>query len=414
MSVSNSPVLSGNEHQFDKLRSADAASKVEASLWAVQGWLERHQLAGYEPFDGLASYLRPMTFGSKVGRQVLIQLVKRAPVNLRPWIGIQPARSTKGMGFLARGYLRWHLVRPDNGFHQKANACLGWLRNNCSTGYSGLCWGNHFDYQTRTYYLPAGQPTVVWSALIGHAFVDSFESTRNPRDLEDAVRVCQFILKDLPRFVEAKGTCISYVAHADVRVHNANALAAGFLARVFRHTRDPQLQTTAAQALDYTAGYQNEDGSWFYGQAPNLHWIDNWHTAYVLDSFLDYEVGTDDGRFRPICEKGWDFYFNRFFHADGCPKYYHDALYPIDIQCASQSIETLCRFHPQDERALPAAIRVALWTIENMQDVTGYFHFQSHRRFRNRTACFHWGQATMLSALALLLVRLHRLYSGRL
>jgi hypothetical protein len=406
MFASSSPVLSGNEPAVDKRRPTDVAARVEAALCAVQGWLDQHQLAGYEPFDGLGSYLRPMTLGIKVGRQILIQLVKRSPLNLRPWIGISPARSTKGMGFLARGYLRWHRVQPDNGFHRKAIECLAWLRANSSTGYSGLCWGNHFDYQTRTYYLPAGEPTVVWSALVGHAFVDSFELTGNQRDLDDAVRVCNFILRDLPRFADPKGTCISYVACADVRVHNANALAAGFLARVFRHTRDPQLQRVAAEALAYTAGYQNEDGSWFYGQASNLRWIDNWHTAYVLDSFLDYEAGTGDRRFWAICEKGWEFYFDRFFLPNGCPKYYHNAIYPIDIQCASQSIETLCRFHTRDERALPTAIRVALWTIDNMQDATGYFYFQRHRRFINRTPCFHWGQATMVSALASLLVQI--------
>jgi hypothetical protein len=407
MSVSSSPLLFGNDQAFSNRWLANSPARIDASLCALQGWLDRHQLAGYEPFDGLESFLRPMALGSKIGRQLLVQIVKRSPFNLRPWIGISPASSTKGMGFLARGYLRWHQVRPDNGFHGKAENCLAWLRANCSSGYSGLCWGNHFDYQTRTYYLPAGQPTVVWSALIGHAFVDSFEISGNQVDLDDAARVCRFILRDLPRFPDPKGTCISYVVHADVRVHNANALAAGFLARVFRHTREPLLQSAAAEALAYTAGYQNEDGSWFYGQAPNLHWVDNWHTAYVLDSFLDYEAGTDDRRFRPTYEKGWNFYFDRFFLPNGCPKYYHDALYPIDIQCASQSIETLCRFHSRDERALPAAIRVALWTIENMQDATGYFYFQRHRRYINRTPCFHWGQATMVSALTSLLAHLN-------
>lgn len=398
---------SDSEQELNKRWSADARPRIEASLCRLQEWLDQHHLAAYEPFDGLESFLRPVTLGSKIGRQLLIQFVKKFPFNVRPWIGIRSATSTKGMGFLARGYLRWHRIRPDNGFHEKATKCLTWLRANCSSGYSGLCWGNHFDYQTRTYYLPAGQPTVVWSALIGHAFVDSFEFTGNQADLEDAVRVCQFILRDLPHLPDPKGICISYVAHAHVRVHNANALAAGFLARVFRHTHDPLLQTAAEQALNYTAGYQNEDGSWFYGQASNLHWIDNWHTAYVLDSFFDYEAGTGDTRFRRTYEKGWTFYFNRFFLPDGCPKYYHDTLYPIDIQCASQSIETLCRFRARDERALPAAVRVALWTIEHMQDASGYFYFQRHRQYINRAPCFHWGQATMVSALTSLLEHLN-------
>jgi hypothetical protein len=386
----------------------ETRTQIESALRRLHTWIERHAFAGYEPFDGLNSFLRPLTFGTKLGRQGLVQLVKRSPVNLRPWIGIRPATSTKGMGFLARGYLRWNQLQPSQGFQGKACECLEWLRANRSPGFSGPCWGNHFDYQTRTYYLPSNCPTIVWSSLIGHAFVDSFEQTGAGADLEEARGVCEFILRDLPRYRDEKGTCISYVSHADVRVHNANALGAALLSRVYGHTRETELYDIASAALAYTVGHQNEDGSWFYGEQSNLHWIDNWHTAYVLDSLLDYEASTGDGRFRLACERGWRFYYSHFFRPDGCPGYYHDRFYPIDIQCAAQSIESLCRFSDWDAGAVLTAVRVATWTISNMQDRSGYFYFQRRPSYVNRTPCFHWGQATMLSALTLLLLRLDK------
>src|SRR5712691_8769474 len=80
---------------------ANTAQTIEASLRALDGWLERHHYTGYEPFDGLNSFLRPLTLDSKVGRQLLLQLVKRSPINVRPWLGIRAATSSKGMGFLA-------------------------------------------------------------------------------------------------------------------------------------------------------------------------------------------------------------------------------------------------------------------------------------------------------------------------
>ncbi len=382
---------------------AETQSRAKAALISLEDWVQRRDFAAYDPFDGLNSVLRPLTLGTKAGRQALVQLVKRSPVNLRPYIGIRPARSSKGMGFMARGYLRLHQIDGDQNFWRMAGECLAWLRANRSQGYSGSCWGNHFDYQTRTYYLPAGCPTIVWSSLIGHAFVDAFEISGREEDLLEACGVCEFILRDLPHLRDEKGTCISYVAHADVRVHNANALGAGLLSRVYRHTRRPELYQLASEALAYTVGHQNRNGSWFYGQQDNLRWIDNWHTAYVLDSLLDYECGTGDDRFKTARERGWKFYFDNFLLPGGCPKYYHDRIYPIDIQCASQSIETLCRFRAQD-RALEAAARVALWTIEHMRDESGYFYFQRRPRYINRTPCFHWGQSTMFSALAFLLL----------
>jgi polysaccharide biosynthesis protein VpsJ len=388
--------------------SSQARPQIVSALERLDAWIEKHQFTGYEPFDGLSSFLRPLTFGTKFGRQALVQAVKRAPFNVRPWIGIHPATSTKGMGFLARGYLRWNQLQPGKGLNEKADNCLNWLRLNRSPGFSGPCWGNHFDYQTRTYYLPANFPTIVWSSLIGHAFVDCFELTGCEADLQEARGTCEFILRDLPRYPDEKGTCISYVSHADVRVHNANALGAALLSRVYKHTHEQELYETATAALAYTAGHQNPDGSWFYGEPSNLRWIDNWHTAYVLDSFLDYEEGTGDKRFRATSMRGWEFYFGHFFRPDGCPAYYHDRVYPIDIQCASQSIETLCRFGEWNPEAVSTAVRVAEWTIANMQDSSGYFYFQRHPHYVNRTACFHWGQATMLSALSLLLLQLQK------
>lgn len=385
---------------------ADARQRVEQSLYAAQRWLEENQNAAYDPFEGLSSSLRPLTFGTKFGRQVLVQIVRRSPVNLRPLIGIRPTTSTKGMGFLAQGYLRWNQYSPSPGLREKTISAFSWLADHVSAGYSGPCWGNHFDYQTRLYYAPAKTPTVVWSALIAKAFLEAYETLGDPRYLEIARGTCEFILRDLPRPTDSHGFCISYIPLAPVRVHNANCLAAALLARVYKHTREPELYQVATEALNFTVSYQAADGSWGYGPDETCGWIDSWHTAYVLDSLQDYATGTGDERFQESCRRGWDFYRQNFFLADGTPKYYWNGVYPVDIQSASQAIETLCRFREWNSEALPLAVQVALWTIEHMQDPDGHFYFQRRKRLVVRTPTFHWGQATMISALSYLLLHL--------
>jgi hypothetical protein len=74
---------------------------------------------------------------------------------------------------------------------------------------------------------------------------------------------------------------------------------------------------------------------------------------------------------------------------------------PVDIQCCSQAIDTLVFFSDRDPEALPLALKVAQWTIKNMQDRTGYFYYRRYSRWLvNKTPTLHWGQATMLCALA--------------
>ena len=385
---------------------ADAQPKIEESLRAVHRWLETNHYAAYDPFEGLSTPLRPLTLGTKFGRQVLVQMVRRSSVNLRPWLGIRPTTSTKGMGFLAQGFLRWSQCDSDPDLREKAVSCYRWLVEHVSKGYSGPCWGNHFDYQTRLYYAPAKTPTVVWSALIGKAFLEAYEKTGNASYLKVARGTCEFILRDLPRSTGPRGFCLSYIPLASVRVHNANCLGSALLARVYNHTREEELFQVATEALSYTVNYQAEDGSWTYGPEENCAWVDSWHTAYVLESLRDYALGTGDLRYENSCRRGWEFYLQSFFLADGTPKYYSTGIYPIDIQSASQAIETLCNFRAWNVAAVSLAVQVALWTIDHMQDRDGHFYFQRHKFLVNRTPTFHWGQATMLSALAYLLLHL--------
>jgi len=52
---------------------------------------------------------------------------------------------------------------------------------------------------------------VVWTGLIGQAFLDGYEIFGDERYLDIARSSCEFILKDLPRKKYEKGICISYV-----------------------------------------------------------------------------------------------------------------------------------------------------------------------------------------------------------
>ena len=101
--------------------------------------------------------------------------------------------------------------------------------------------------------------------------------------------------------------------------------------------------------------------------------------------------------------RGYQYFKQHFFEDTGRPKYYHDRAYPIDIQCASQAIDTLVTFSDVDPTAVHLALKVALWTIANMQDRSGYFYYRVLPLKKVKIPMIHWGQATMFKALAQLL-----------
>jgi rhamnogalacturonyl hydrolase YesR len=379
--------------------------KITQSLDAVQAWVESRGYQGYDPGDGLTSFLRPLTLGNLFAERVLQQTIWKAPFNIRPLVGVKPLDSTKGRGFMAAGYLHRYEVTGDATFRARAIACLDWLNRARESGQAGHCWGNHFDFSTRSGRMLAHTPTIVWTSLIGHSFVDAYEVLGDESHLETAESICRWILS-LPREKTSSGSCLSYTGVFQNSVHNSNLLGAGVLARTWKHRPRDEYRTVAREAALYSCLRQRADGSWWYGEEPKYHWIDNFHTGYNLDSLKFYADATGDNTVRPHIERGYAYFKATFFEASGRPRYYHNRTYPIDIQCAAQAIDTFCLFADEDPAALAMARKVAAWTISHLQDPDGHFYYRQYPRLIARTPYFHWGQATMFRALSHLLLRL--------
>ena len=380
--------------------------EVKQSLDKVQQWVEQQQYKGYDPGDGLTSFVRPLTFGNLFAERILQQLIWKSPVNLRPFLGVKPMDSTKGRGFMAWGYLFLYRATGEQSYLKRARSCLDWLDSAAEPGQAGHCWGNHFDFTTRTGRMRAHTPTIVWSGLIGQAFLEAYEVLGDHRYLEIAESICTWILQ-LPRKVTSDGSCLSYTAAGQSSVHNSNLLGAGLLVRTWHHTRKEQYLAVAREAVTYSCRRQRPDGAWFYAEDPRHHWIDNFHTAYNLDSLKRYIDTIDDTEYLPNLEQGYSYFKRVFFEDSGRPRYYHNQTHPVDIQCSAQAIDTLALFSETDPAALAMASRTAMWTITHMQDTRGHFYYRVYPLIKARTPYFHWGQATMFKALAHLLLKLN-------
>jgi hypothetical protein len=331
---------------------------VEESASGLSSWAEAHDYKACEPFDGLSSYLRPLTFGKVFLEQIMLQIGRQSPINLRPLLGVKPLESTKDRGYMAWGYLAFLKLTGSEEYRRKAISCLGWLMQHKSPLYADYCWGNHFDYASRSGGYAKHEPIIVWTALIGQVFLDGYEIIRDERYLDVAKSICKWIPK-LPRERTLTGTCLSYLAIRQNSIHNSNMLGAAMLARTAKHAGNAELVDVAAAAMEYSCSRQLPDGAWYYGEHSKHHWVDNFHTGYNLHSLRCYIESTADQKFKTQLDRGFRYYKANFFGSSGRPKYYQNRPYPIDIQCASQAIETLAGFSDYDPVALPMASRVA-------------------------------------------------------
>jgi rhamnogalacturonyl hydrolase YesR len=385
----------------------DQKKSVHKSVQEVAHWVEKHNYQAYDPGDGDLSFLRYLTFNTHFLRRLLTAAVLRTPFHIRPWIGIRPHTSTKGMGYMGWGYVKMYALTGTESYRQRAEYCFDWLIKHRAANYEQYCWGNHFSFATRGGTIPAHTPTIVWSSLISLGFLEAYEVLQNPKYLEVAASTAEWV-KKLPKEQTDRGSCLSYVPFKQSSIHNSNMLGAALLARVAVHTQDQKALELAREAMVYSCTRQNADGAWFYGEDPKYHWIDNFHTGYNLDCLKRYIDSTGDRQFERNLQEGFQYFKLNFFETDGCPKYYHDKTKPIDIQCAAQAIDTLAYFSDNDSEALELAIKVAQWTIDHMQGEDGHFYYRDLGWKTVKTPMLHWGQGTMFKALAHLLNKMNR------
>jgi hypothetical protein len=374
----------------------------QAAYDQLFAWCQEHDFAGHDPFDALNSRLfqaTPFT-QSRNARLLFTQAVKRSPADFRALIRVPAERNAKGIALFTLAQIANHRRVKTEESEAAVREFISGLLAMKVDDYSGACWGYNFDWQSRNFFAPRGTPTIVPTAFAARALIESRQ------DLQDITRsVCDFIMKDLPRTVETETeVCFSYAPDTNTRIFNASLLAAEVLASVGHQTGEQELIDLAARAARYVVNNQQPDGSWLYGTDPKQSWIDNFHTAYVLFSLkriIDLSIRKSE--FQQGLERGYRYWKNTFFLADGWPKYYDHDLYPADAHAAASAIVTFLECRELDDEALALARKVANWTIQNLRDRRGFFYYQRRRFYTVRKPYMRWTQAWMLYALSRLL-----------
>ena len=378
--------------------------QLERCVDKLRAYLRAQDYAGYDPYDGLESRVfqaLPLQRW-KWARIAMTQFMKRSPWNLRGLLRVPRGRNPKGVALCVSALI--HLARASEGQadQEETHGLVDWLTEHKAQGYSSCCWGYNFDWQSRSFFAAKNTPNVNCSIFVANALLDAHEQFGHVAHLEMARSTCAFLQDHLLARTDG-GIYFRYVPGNDTVVHNVNLLAAALLARVFAQTGEQGLLELAREAARFSVKRQNDDGSWYYGEAGNQRWIDNFHTGFILVALSRYMRYTGDQSFRGPLQKGRIFWEQRFFGSDGAPKYHPDAAYPFDVHSAAQAVVTHLEFSQEEPEAVEKARHVAAWALRNLWSADGFFNFQIHRFYTIRIPYLRWSQAWMFCALTLLL-----------
>lgn len=382
-------------------------TSIEQALDDLLRWCRARDFAGHDPFDALNSPVFQATpfARSKTGRLVFTQLIKRSPVNLRALTGVPAQKNAKGVALFALAALANYRRLKTSETEGEARGLLDDLIRLQITGYSGAAWGYNFDWQSRHFFATRDTPMIVPTAFAVRALLQAADTFKDEQYLKIAPSSCDFILHDLQRSVDTEDElCFSYSPIDQTCVFNASMLAAETLAGVGAVIGESGFCDLAVRAARYVVKRQHNDGAWAYGAAANQAWVDNFHTGYVLQSLSRIVQSCPESQvFSRALAGGYEFWRERFFLADGWPKYYDDALYPADTHSAAAAIVTLLELQHLDSEALLLAEKIASWLLENMRDQRGFFYYQRKRFYIVRSPFMRWSQAWTAYALARLL-----------
>jgi hypothetical protein len=357
---------------------------------------------GYDPYDGLHFNSRLLNVLKKhaLGRLVLIHLNKRSIFNFRSWIGVKKGINPKTISLYIQGKIKQNATYDVDSFLQLFEN-LNVLDN------EKYGWGYYFDWQSRVFFQPGQTPTVVATSFVCQALMDIYEQTENAYALEMVKGALTFYKEDLNVYKDSCGICFSYSPQDKSVIYNASALGLETIVR-YQYLSGNEIfgETFIEQGVRFLISEQNDDGSWYYGKKQIQHFIDNYHTAYLLESLENIDVMTKE-KYHIVntIEKGLHFYINNHFTAEYTPKYYHNSLYPIETHCAGAAIKALSVLSKRHGKELfNQALNVAQWLVQNMYDGTEhYFYYQKKKNWTNKINYLRWSQSWIYAGLSFLI-----------
>jgi hypothetical protein len=404
---------------------------AHARLWK---YCRAQGLAGYDPYDGLNSRLFQATplRHSRTARLAWTQFHKRSPINFRSLVGVPRERNAKAIALFALAALADFRRNPTKEKEIEARELLDDLIWMSVKGFKGACWGYNFDWQSRSFFVPRGTPTIVPTAFAAKALCEAAEVLSHDDYLPFARTICDFIINDLNRSEETSDeVCFSYSPLDRTRVFNASLLAGETLAQVGRLSKEQSLIDWAQKAALYVVRRQQQNGSWAYGADSHQSWADNFHTAYILTSLSQIIHSSQFGKgglrppdaaienerapaplpdlraggraysdFDAALVRGYDFWAERFFLVNGWPKYFPDHLYPADVHSTASAVMALVELRGHLPNTLLLAKKIADWTLKNLCDAQGFFYYQKRRFYTVRIPYMRWSEAWMIYALA--------------
>src|SRR5690606_2624417 len=121
------------------------------------------------------------------------------------------------------------------------------------------CWGYHFDWEARAFFVPSGVPNIITTTYVARALFELGKVTADESLIAASLDAARFISRHL--YTEADGRRFyAYIPGESAFVHNASLWGAAWCGFAGKELGDAALVEQALEVARQSVQEQAEDG----------------------------------------------------------------------------------------------------------------------------------------------------------
>jgi hypothetical protein len=316
----------------------------------------------------------------------------------------------------AMGFALLAMYLNDEGHYRRALHFLQVLEQTRCSGYEQYCWGYPFNWETLRGTIREGTPLITTVPYVYEAFREVHRIDNNDRWRKIMRSIAEHGLWDYKDFATSnRAAACSYtpIPEQSVGVINANAYRAFLLTQAGMDFSEDSYRKAADRNLYFVLESQNADGSWHYANDGKRHFVDHFHTCFVLKALAKIEALTGNRECTRAIDRGIDYYVRNLFDERGVPKpfscaprliIYRRELYDY-AECINLGVLLRGRFEKLD-----SLVDGVVNEVQNVwQRPDGSFRTRRLLLGWDNVPMHRWAQAQLFRSLSLLLFRSRQL-----
>ncbi len=394
------------------------STELKQSLSQFSDWLDNYGELSYDLNDfnssKVGNMVRKIYYKNKIigAPLALLTLIQDTFFPSLRKLYAKPHREAIGDAQYALGYLSLHQKTNEKKYLQRAEHFLQVLKDTAVPGYSGMCWGYTYGWQTTDGYWPPKTPVLTVTPYCFWAFKKYYEITKNQDTLDILRSIADFASNDLKKLDLPNGThCYSYSTIDSRLVINSNGYLAALLLDAYSLFKNEKYKEVADTCIEFILSYQEDDGKWFYEPVGNRdRFVDNFHTCFVLKALYKCYKHTNRKDILEAVHKGYDYYRKNLINSNFTPKHFsiqkHNKLRKYEMYDFAEGIKVGVMLKDEIEGSFELAEKLASFLIRKHQLRDGHFVTRvTSLNTRHKMPFHRWPQSQIFNALSAMLLK---------